>query len=115
MATESQLEASAPNVLSTVEQKTDPVEKFCIIWTQTVNPILELVKKFTGKKTDAKIEKLQELAKKVCSKEDGAREKFCAYWPTIEPILKAIMILTGPKVDKALLKFIEIADNLCND
>ncbi|MDP3556264.1 MAG: hypothetical protein Q8T03_02755 [Bacteroidota bacterium] len=115
MATKQQLETGADNIIANAEATEDPIKQFCIIYTGTVKPTLELVKNFTGAKVDEQIDKLIYAADGVCAGNNPDVKNYCTIWNTyhLKGILKSIQFFTGPKVDKALNKFIEISDNLC--
>lgn len=114
--TKQQLEANAESIITNAENTENPKEQFCIIYTGTVKPILELVKNFTGARIDEQIDKLMYAADGVCSETNPDVSNYCNVWKTfhLKGLLKSVQIFTGPKVDKALNKFIEISDSLCD-
>lgn len=114
MATKLQLEIRAETVLSTVEQTADKMQQFCMLWSEVVKPVFELVKNFTGSKIDEQLNKLESAADGVCNGANPQIQKYCTLWDTmhLKALLKMIQFFTGPKVDKVINKFIDLSDAL---
>lgn len=115
MATKQELENSADGILDAAAQENDPIKQFCVIWTGTVKPVLELVKVFTGANVDNQIDKLIYAADGICKGSNVDVKNYCDAWQAfhLKGLLKGIQIFTGAKVDKAINRFIELSDSLC--
>jgi hypothetical protein len=114
MASKQQLEVHAENVLSAVDQTSDKLQQFCLLWSEVVKPVFELVKNFTGPKIDEQLNKLEAAADGVCNGSNPQVQKYCTLWETLhlKALLKMIQFFTGPRVDKVINKFIELSDAL---
>jgi hypothetical protein len=113
--TKAELENNASQVVTNAENTNDQREQFCIVWSGTVKPMLDLIKAFTGPKVDEQIDKLIYAADKVCDGTNPDVSNYCQVWNSfhIKSLLKFVQTFTGPKVDKAIHKFVEISDNFC--
>ncbi|MBE7178320.1 MAG: hypothetical protein INR69_18110 [Mucilaginibacter polytrichastri] len=110
-----ELESHTDSVLSATAAQPDPKAQFCMLWSGTVKPALNLVKIITGPKVDAQIDKLIEAADAVCDGTSPQLGKFCMIWDqfNLKTLLQMVQLFTGPKVDMALNKFIYLAENMC--
>lgn len=115
MSFKQDIEAKAQQVLTSISQSSDPKAQFCQLWTNTMRPVLEKVKEFTGPKVDNMINQLETAADGVCNGTNPDVQNFCTAWKDahLDTILRMIEIFLGPNAKKALNKFIEIADSLC--
>lgn len=77
MVTKQELEEGTETILTNAEEAKTPNEQFCIIWSGTIKPILEIVRSFPGQKLDEQIDKLIYSADKVCDGTNSDVSNYC--------------------------------------
>lgn len=115
MKNKQELEAAAGEFLDRA-RSTDVREDFKHVYETIMKPVLEFLKKLTGPKTDAKIDKWEHSCEAIIAGQHPDVANYCEVWNKyyIKTMLRGVQVLTGPKVDKAISVFIDISESFCN-